>query len=583
MVVFAEKEIELLVRRDKMKRSALKLLIASTLVVVSVAAGQAYAAIVNVSGPASSAGTAPEIIAPPPHVLDDIVTNTGMQGFDEAQGVVTTAAYNVDDGGVIPAGMLAYSHMIFLNSEKSKSLSHFQVDWTFSGVIVGVMSDRRGDLEAASTFEFAAAGTNYTDTFKGSGPAAPFNNRGLEAQGDGGGVTDGYVLLGPSTLRVDMRVSEPGDWIRVITADRPVPVDIDIKPGSCPNPLNIKNKGLLPVAILGSADFDVTTIDPDSIRLEGVEPVRSSYEDVATPVSDSQDECACTTQGADGYLDLTLKFDAQEIVDALGEAADRASLPLKLTGMDAQGRRIEGTDCVVVMITGPTLERVLLLTEDFEGVTLGPNVEEGGAGTVQEAWTDTPPDGWTVDESGVPGIGDPDVDGITEWAGWAFADKEFWISTHYQRRQEFDLGQGVVAVADGDEWDDGPHPPEYDPAIDAYDTWLSTPAIDISDIEAGTLQLKFDSSWRPEYDNNYHQTANITASFDGAAPIEVLLWESDSSSPNYKPDDSTNETIIVGIDNPRRAATVVLTFGYFEAGNDWWWAIDNVEVSGLAK
>lgn len=227
--------------------------------------------------------------------------------------------------------------------------------------------------------------------------------------------------------------------------------------------------------------------------------------------------------------------------------------------------------------------RVLLLAENFDGLTLGPNVEEGGAGTVQEAWTDTPPPGWVVDESGVPGVGDPAIDGVTEWAGWAFAEKEFWVNTDGQRREEFTLGRGVVAVADGDEWDDSTHPPGYNPAVDAYDTWLSTPEIDVSGIQPGTIQIEFDSSWRPEFDSNYHQTANITASFNGGEPIEVLRWESDQSSANFKPDNSTNETIIVNVDNPPWATSVAFTFGYFEAGNDWWWAIDNVKISGLAK
>jgi hypothetical protein len=72
----------------------------------------------------------------------------------------------------------------------------------------------------------------------------------------------------------------------------PIPallVIVDIKPGSCPNPLNVKSSGVLPVAILGTRDYDITTIDPTSIRLAGVEPLRSSYEDVATPASDIND------------------------------------------------------------------------------------------------------------------------------------------------------------------------------------------------------------------------------------------------------------------------------------------------------
>ena len=129
----------------------------------------------------------------------------------------------------------------------------------------------------------------------------------------------------------------------------PLVVEVDIKPGSCPNPLNVKSKGVLPVAILGSEDFDVFSIDPVSIRLEGVAPVRSSYEDVATPVSNKTDDCECTTEGPDGYLDLVLKFDTQEIVDALGGVYDGDVYLLTLTGKAVDGTPIEGTDCVIII------------------------------------------------------------------------------------------------------------------------------------------------------------------------------------------------------------------------------------------
>jgi hypothetical protein len=46
-----------------------------------------------------------------------------------------------------------------------------------------------------------------------------------------------------------------------------IQVYVDIKPGSCPNPINLKGKGVLPVAICGTEDFDVKTIDPESILL----------------------------------------------------------------------------------------------------------------------------------------------------------------------------------------------------------------------------------------------------------------------------------------------------------------------------
>lgn len=135
-------------------------------------------------------------------------------------------------------------------------------------------------------------------------------------------------------------------------------VAVDIKPGSCPNPVNSKSKGVLHVAVLGTEDFNVRTIDPANIRLTrdgyedvGVYPVRWDYEDVATPFSG--DFCECHSLGEDGYEDLTLKFDSEELAAVL-ELADVAkfTLPLKITGklmVQFGGMDIFGTDCIKVL------------------------------------------------------------------------------------------------------------------------------------------------------------------------------------------------------------------------------------------
>jgi hypothetical protein len=193
-------------------------LAAAAAFLVAALSSSAQATLISVAGPASSAGTAPAIIGAPSDLLDDIITNTGMLGFDEAQGVTTSVAHGIDGGGSIPAGTVVDSHMIFLNSQGTALLSHFGVDWVFSGAILGIMSDSGGTLEAASTFELGNPATNYTVTFVGSGPAAPFTARGLESNNGTGLGGDGYALLNPTTLRVGMNVTEPGDWIRVVTA-----------------------------------------------------------------------------------------------------------------------------------------------------------------------------------------------------------------------------------------------------------------------------------------------------------------------------------------------------------------------------
>lgn len=46
-------------------------------------------------------------------------------------------------------------------------------------------------------------------------------------------------------------------------------VNIDIKPGSFPNSINLSSAGVIPVAILSSDTFDATTVDPDTVTLAG--------------------------------------------------------------------------------------------------------------------------------------------------------------------------------------------------------------------------------------------------------------------------------------------------------------------------
>jgi hypothetical protein len=127
----------------------------------------------------------------------------------------------------------------------------------------------------------------------------------------------------------------------------PIQAVVDIQPDSCPNPLNVKSKGVLSVAILGTQDFDVTTIDPASIFLDSVPSIRSGYEDVAGFIADAND-CECTTLQGDGFTDLTLKFKTQDIVATFGEVNHDDILELKLDGMLYNDTPVEGIDCIVI-------------------------------------------------------------------------------------------------------------------------------------------------------------------------------------------------------------------------------------------
>jgi hypothetical protein len=145
----------------------------------------------------------------------------------------------------------------------------------------------------------------------------------------------------------------------------PSTISIDIKPQSCPNPLNVKSKGVLPAAILGTDDFFVSSIDITTLELNGVAPIRSAFEDVTAPTS--FEPCGCQALDPDTYQDLTLKFDRQAIIEAIiaafGPVENGDEIPLMLTGMLQDGTtEIQGSDCVV--IKGKRKDGGVTVTED---------------------------------------------------------------------------------------------------------------------------------------------------------------------------------------------------------------------------
>jgi len=129
-------------------------------------------------------------------------------------------------------------------------------------------------------------------------------------------------------------------------------VNVDVKPKRCPNTLMVASLGNIPVAILGTETFDVNDVDPASVLLAGVAPLNVGREDVAGPVVPGED-CACTADSADGFVDLDMRFSVGALVAALETQLGRDLvkgdvLVLNLTAMTYDGTPIEGSDCVTV-------------------------------------------------------------------------------------------------------------------------------------------------------------------------------------------------------------------------------------------
>jgi len=113
---------------------------------------------------------------------------------------------------------------------------------------------------------------------------------------------------------------------------------IDIKPGSDPNSINTKSKGLIPVAILGSAIFDVTTVDVTTLVFGPAD---------ATPAHDLTDPDVYADHlqdvNLDGYLDLVCHFKTQESGLVKGDT------DATLTGETNDGEEFTGMDSVNIV------------------------------------------------------------------------------------------------------------------------------------------------------------------------------------------------------------------------------------------
>ena len=108
-------------------------------------------------------------------------------------------------------------------------------------------------------------------------------------------------------------------------------IDIEIKPGSNPAPINLKSNGVMPVAILSNNVFDATTIDPSSVKFgpNGVMEIHKTghLEDV----------------NSDGKVDMVLHFNTQ------GTGIKSNDTKACLTGKTRTGINIQGCDDIRIV------------------------------------------------------------------------------------------------------------------------------------------------------------------------------------------------------------------------------------------
>ena len=114
------------------------------------------------------------------------------------------------------------------------------------------------------------------------------------------------------------------------TAKAAIEVEIDIKPGSYPNSINPNAGGVIPVAILTTDIFDASTVDPQTVELEG-----------AGARSKGKSGRYGSMEDVDGDGDLDLVVQIENEIDWAPDATEAT-----LTGFTWDGIPIEGTDCI---------------------------------------------------------------------------------------------------------------------------------------------------------------------------------------------------------------------------------------------
>lgn len=86
--------------------------------------------------------------------------------------------------------------------------------------------------------------------------------------------------------------------------------------------------------------------------------------------------------------------------------------------------------------------------------------------------------------------------------------------------------------------------------------------------------MAFDSHYRQEAP----QKAAVTAVFDTGEETRLLHYSSDATGNDNAGQDAENTFVTKELAVPAGAKTVTLKFRMYDAGNNWYWAVDHVRV-----
>jgi uncharacterized repeat protein (TIGR03803 family) len=231
-------------------------------------------------------------------------------------------------------------------------------DWTYTGLLQGTDGELYGTAAYGGSNEYGAVfklnpdGTGFTVLANFDSTTGRYPYAGLiqgtdgalygTAQAGGSNGSGTVFKLNPDGTGFTVLANLSSDFGCLAGTDTApdgtvcvepaiTEVAIDIKPGSDTNPLNPGSRSVIPVAILTTATFDATTVDPSTVHFG-----RSGSEAAVV-------QSALADVNGDGRPDLILHFRTQETDIQCGDTS------ASLTGDTTSGQAIKGSDAIVTV------------------------------------------------------------------------------------------------------------------------------------------------------------------------------------------------------------------------------------------
>jgi hypothetical protein len=232
------------------------------------------------------------------------------------------------------------SHNLVGDSATAGGLAHGE-----HGNIVGVAGVGTIDITAVlDTHLSDNGGRTLTHALVAGSPAIDAGDKSLAVDGEGNLIL--FDQRGIGFARIVGGTMDIGAF-----EVQPQHVQIDIKPGSDGNPINLASQGVLAVAILTTDDFDAALVDASRVVFAGAGAVHSAMEDV----------------DGDGDLDMVLHFRVQETNLADVYAAlladdndsNHQSVAVSLEGETINDEVFAGMDDADLFLSGNALRELL--------------------------------------------------------------------------------------------------------------------------------------------------------------------------------------------------------------------------------